>query len=81
MDQVVDAHYDALLQQVTTDMSSQTAHIEGGIWMLHAGHCLERIGDRATNIAERVIFLETGVFTGDLNVRNPEGARPLASSQ
>ena len=79
MDQIVDEHYDALLQQVTADMSTQTTHIEGGIWLLHAGHCLERIGDRATNIAERVIFLETGVFTGDLNTRNPEGARPLAS--
>lgn len=79
MDQIVDEHYDTLLQQVTADMSSQTAHIEGGIWVLHAGHCLERIGDRATNIAERVIFLDTGVFTGDLNVRKADGARPLTA--
>jgi len=77
MDQMVDAHYDALLQQVTADMSSQPNHIEGGIWVLHAGHCLERIGDRATNIAERVIFMDTGVFTGDLNTRKTDAARPL----
>lgn len=79
MDQIVDEHYDALLQQVTADMVSQASHIEGGIWMLHAGHCLERIGDRATNIAERVIFLDTGEFTGDLNVRKADGARPLTA--
>lgn len=80
MDQIVDAHYDALLQQVTADMSLQTDHIEGGIWMLHAGHCLERIGDRATNIAERVIFLDTGVFTGDLNTHKTDAARSLNGS-
>lgn len=79
MDQIVDEHYDALLQQVTADMVSQASHIEGGIWVLHAGHCLERIGDRATNIAERVIFLDTGEFTGDLNVRKVDGARPLTA--
>ncbi|MCS7061186.1 MAG: phosphate signaling complex protein PhoU [Anaerolineae bacterium] len=77
MDQIVDQHYDTLLQQVTAEMSSHPQNIEGGIWVLHAGHCLERIGDRATNIAERVIFLDTGVLTGDLNTRSTDGARTL----
>ena len=79
LDDVVDNYYNELLAQVTVDMGSDPAHIEGGIWLLHAGHCLERIGDRATNIAERVIFLETGSFTGDLNVNKAVDARPIKS--
>lgn len=30
-------------------------------FLLFAGHNLERIGDRATNIAERAIFMASGV--------------------
>jgi phosphate transport system protein len=30
--------------------------------MLWVAHNLERIGDRATNICERVIFMATGKF-------------------
>jgi phosphate transport system protein len=77
MDEEVDRHYDELLTQATAQMIADTSHIEGGIWILHAGHCLERIGDRATNIAERVIFLDTGVFAGDLNTRRANGAREI----
>ena len=29
-------------------------------WLLWVAHDLERIADRATNIAERVVFLVTG---------------------
>jgi len=77
MDDEVDRYYDELLTQATSDMTTDPSHIEGGIWILHAGHCLERIGDRATNIAERVIFLDTGVFAGDLHTRRSNGAREI----
>jgi phosphate transport system protein len=30
--------------------------------LLFAAHNLERIGDRVTNIAERVLFMQTGVM-------------------
>jgi phosphate transport system protein len=30
--------------------------------LLFAAHNLERIGDRVTNIAERIIFMHTGVM-------------------
>ncbi|MEK6574703.1 MAG: PhoU domain-containing protein, partial [Chloroflexota bacterium] len=33
-----------------------------GTYLLWAAHNLERIGDRATNIAERVIFMTTGTM-------------------
>jgi phosphate transport system protein len=32
------------------------------LFLLFAAHNLERIGDRATNIAERVLFLTSGVM-------------------
>lgn len=76
-DEKVDAMYNELLKMAMADMSATPAHIEPGMWLLHAGHCLERIGDRATNVAERVIFIETGDNPGDLNVHGPERAREL----
>lgn len=76
-DERVDAMYNDLLKKAMADMSSTPAHIECGTWLLHAGHCLERIGDRATNIAERVIFIETGDNPGDMNVHGPDQSREL----
>ncbi len=35
-----------------------------GTYLLWAAHNLERVADRATNIAERAIFMSTGVFVG-----------------
>jgi phosphate transport system protein len=76
-DDAVDTQYSALMSQTMQAMSTDVNHIECGTWLLHAGHCLERIGDRATNIAERVIFVETGELTGDLNVSGSDAARDL----
>jgi phosphate transport system protein len=67
-DNRVDALYSQLLDQVMAEMADKSLPIESGMWLLHAGHCLERYADRATNIAERVLFVDSGVFTGDLNV-------------
>jgi phosphate transport system protein len=77
-DNVVDRMYDELLASVTADMTTHASHIEGGTWVLHAGHCLERLADRATNIAERVIFIDSGSMTGDLNVHTAEESRRLS---
>jgi phosphate uptake regulator len=38
---------------------------------LWVGHNLERIGDRAINIAERVIFMQTGQFVENAVVIDP----------
>jgi phosphate transport system protein len=76
-DDKIDALYNELLVKTIAAMSANPSYIENGTWLLHAGHCLERIGDRATNIAERVIFVETGELTGDLNVHEPGYARDL----
>ena len=76
-DATIDQHYNTLLNQTMKAMSENVNHIECGTWLLHAGHCLERVGDRATNIAERVIFVETGEITGDLNVHGSDAVRDL----
>ncbi len=76
-DEQMDALYNDLLKKTMADMSSNPNHIECGTWLLHAGHCLERIGDRATNIAERVIFVATGDNPGDLNLHESGHARDL----
>lgn len=76
-DDVIDRMYNDLLTKTTSDMTNNPQHIECGTWLLHAGHCLERIGDRATNIAERTLFVETGDTLGDLNVHGPDQARTL----
>jgi phosphate transport system protein len=76
-DNHLDQMYNELLALVTNDMTANAMHIEGGTWLLHAGHCLERLADRATNIAERVIFVETGTLPGDLNVHTADEARKL----
>lgn len=76
-DDRLDQMYNALLSQAMDVMAKHPQHIECGTWLLHAGHSLERIGDRATNIAERVIFVATGDLPGDLNVHDPSQARSL----
>ncbi|GIV83088.1 MAG: phosphate transport system regulatory protein PhoU [Candidatus Roseilinea sp.] len=76
-DDRLDQMYNALLSQAMAAMADRPQHIECGTWLLHAGHSLERIGDRATNIAERVIFVVTGDITGDLNVHDAGQARSL----
>ncbi len=64
-DEYIDKLYNDLVVYTTTIMTGDPTHIECGVWLMHAGHCLERIGDRATNIAERVIFMQEGEL-GDL---------------
>jgi phosphate transport system protein len=74
-DDRVDRLYNEMLQHTMSEMAANPSHIECGTWLLHAGHCLERIGDRATNIAERVIFVATGDNPGDLDASEGGAAR------
>jgi phosphate transport system protein len=57
----MDQHYETLFDEVILEMRDD-AYIERGTFLLWVGRHLERVGDRATNIAERVIFLTTGKF-------------------
>ncbi|MCL5998567.1 MAG: phosphate signaling complex protein PhoU [Chloroflexi bacterium] len=76
-DNRIDQLYNELVAGVTTDMTASATHIEGGTWLLHAGHCLERLADRATNIAERVLFIDSGDLVGDMNVHRIGEARKI----
>ncbi len=59
-DDEVDALYDGVCHQIFLDMGQHPKTIEAATHFLWVAHDLERIADRATNIAERVIFVVTG---------------------
>ncbi len=63
-DDEVDDLYDQIYRELLTYMIQDPASIQRATYLLWVAHDLERIADRATNIAERVIFLVTGKLAG-----------------
>lgn len=61
-DQKLDRHYREFFTVAMAHMS-QIDRAEVATYLLWVAHNLERIGDRATNIAERVIFMVTNQYT------------------
>ena len=59
-DDEVDRLYDQVYQELIHFMIQNPDSIQRATYLLWVAHDLERIADRATNIAERVIFLVTG---------------------
>ena len=66
-DDEIDRLYHATFDQVVDLMRQDPANVERGTRIIIASHYLERIGDRATNIAEDVVYL----VTGDVEDLNP----------
>jgi phosphate transport system protein len=66
-DDEVDALYRQTFNVVLSRMLEDPRLIGVGTHMLQVAHELERVGDRATNIGERVIFAATGALV-DLNL-------------
>jgi phosphate transport system protein len=66
-DDEVDALYDQVYRELLLFMIQDPQTIQRATYLLWVSHDLERIADRATNIAERVIFLMTGKMT-EINV-------------
>lgn len=60
-DDKLDRRYAKLFRKALEDMQNGTP-IQFATYLLWVGHSLERIGDRATNIAERVIFMVSGQY-------------------
>jgi phosphate transport system protein len=56
----VDDLYDQVYRELLLFMLQDPKTIQRATYLLWAAHDLERIADRATNIAERVTFLVTG---------------------
>ena len=59
-DDQVDTLYQKVFRELLTEMTRDPQSIKRATYLLWVAHDLERIADRATNIAERVIFLVTG---------------------
>ena len=66
-DDEIDRLYHATFEEVVELMRQDPANVERGTRIIIASHYLERIGDRATNIAEDVVYL----VTGDVEDLNP----------
>ena len=59
-DYEIDRRYQTIFQTLSEFMSFGRPEQMAGTYLLWVAHNLERVGDRATNIAERVIFVATG---------------------
>ena len=59
-DDEVDALYDQIYHELLEFMIQDPKTIERATHLLWVAHDLERVADRATNVAERVVFLVTG---------------------
>ena len=59
-DDELDARYQQTLRVLLSYMLEDPRTIDRATYLLWAAHNLERIGDRATNLCERVIFVATG---------------------
>ncbi len=62
-DDEVDALYEQVYRELLTYMMADHSAIRRATYLLWIAHDLERIADRTTNIAERVIFLVTGTMS------------------
>ena len=59
-DDEVDTLYDQVYRDLVMYMVEDPTTIQRATYLLWVAHDLERIADRATNIAERVVYLVTG---------------------
>ncbi|MAO74767.1 MAG: phosphate transport system regulatory protein PhoU [Chloroflexi bacterium] len=60
LDDEIDDTYNQVYSELLTYMMADPATIQRATYLLWVAHDLERSADRATNIAERVLFLVTG---------------------
>lgn len=59
-DDVVDELYNTVYRDLLDIMIKDPSSISRATYLLWAAHNLERIGDRITNICERIVFMVTG---------------------
>jgi phosphate transport system protein len=62
-DDLIDTQYRVLFKEILGSMISTPDTMDVLLYYLFSGHNLERIADRVTNIAERVIFMSIGEMT------------------
>lgn len=66
-DDLADAQYGRIFNTIVSQMVEDPQRINVGTYLIQVAHELERVGDRATNVAERVIYTATGVLI-ELNI-------------
>lgn len=66
-DDEMDLLYEAVFEELLEIMASKPDSVQRATYLMWCAHNLERIGDRVTNIAERVVFVSTGDMR-ELNV-------------
>ena len=59
-DDEIDHGYRQVFAEVIREMRADPEVVERGTRLILAGHWIERIGDRVTNIAEDIVYLATG---------------------
>jgi phosphate transport system protein len=62
-DDEVDQLYTGIFHELVGIIAKDSTLSTRAMFLLFAGHNLERIADRVTNVCERVIFLSTGRFS------------------
>ncbi len=72
MDHDIDSNYRQLIELVVAQMREGRIDAERGTHLIWIGHNLERIGDRVTNICERVIYVQEG-HQAEAERLNPKG--------
>jgi len=72
-DDIIDNLYTQIFRELLSFMIEDPRTTTRALYLLFAAHNLERIGDRCTNIAERVIFMTSGEMR-ELNP-DPDNAR------
>jgi phosphate transport system protein len=75
-DDEVDQMYQQIFRELLTYMLEDPKNISRATFLLWVAHNLERIGDRATNLCERTIFVATGLM-GDLQSGQTGPLAPL----
>jgi phosphate transport system protein len=72
-DDVMDKRYQELFTKFLSLIGQPGMEPESALYLLFVGHNLERIADRVTNIAERVVFM----ISGEMSDLNPEHNEPM----
>ncbi|MBI5082839.1 MAG: phosphate signaling complex protein PhoU [Chloroflexi bacterium] len=60
MDDVIDDFHQQIFRELLSFMIADPSTTSRALYLIFVSHNLERIGDRAVNIAERVIFMTVG---------------------
>ena len=71
-DDEIDHLYNRIFRELLAFMIEDPRTTPHGTYLLWCAHNLERIGDRVTNIAERVIYMITGTMQ-ELNIKSNTG--------